>query len=139
MPREMPPKAAVDNIAMKPSSKNMFTKAVGLREKGQFRSAIALLEDLSKLEPDNAAVFGTLGHAYWNVCDYDKACAAFRSAIEEEPLSEAYSLGLFHCLWALEKHDDAFEEIKRFTNFTHSEDYMKIIKEINEKFDQTDT
>lgn len=119
---------------MNHASKSLFARAVKLREDGQYKSAIALLEQLVDLEPDVAAVSGALGHCYWAIGSHVMACAAFRKAIELEPFSEAYSLGLFHCLWADEKHDEAFEEIKRFTKIAHSNDYSNIIAEINEKY-----
>ena len=63
----------------------------------------------------------------------DEAICAFRRAVELALKLEAASLGLFHCLWELGRQEEAAEEIRRFMSVSDSEDYRKIIQEINEK------
>jgi hypothetical protein len=90
---------------------------------------------LSKLDPTSPAIFTILGDVCWEMELQEEAISAFRGAVRLKPKAEAPSLGLFRCLWELGRLVEAVEEIKRFQSVSHSEDYDRIVKEINEKFE----
>lgn len=82
----------------------------------------------------STAILAVLGDVCWDLGELENAVSIFKSAVELSPALEAVSLGLFHCLWKLEKRMEALEEIKRFQSISDSEDYRRIVKEINEKW-----
>jgi predicted Zn-dependent protease len=115
--------------------KKQFSEAVKFKEAGQLKAAKELLIDLAQQDPKSTAILAVLGDVYWDLEELEEAISTFRRAIEIAPTLEAVSLGLFHCLWKLERREEAMEEIKRFQTISDSEDYRQIVKEINEKFE----
>ncbi len=51
------------------------------------------------------------------------------------PMKESFSLGLFHCLWDMEKKVEALEEMKRFITLTPSDTYRQILADITSNLD----
>ncbi len=99
---------------------------------GNFEAASKLLEQLLKEYSDSSLVSASLANAYWNLERLDDAVTYYKLSISLSPDFEQASLGLFHCLWDQGEKDEAFEEIKRFMLIADSEEYRKIIDEINE-------
>lgn len=121
---------------MKKEFEKQFSEAVKLKKTGQFECAKKILLDLQEKDPQSTAILAVLGDICWDMQLLEEAVSTFRRAIELSPTLEAVSLGLFHCLWELGKHEEALEEVKRFQSLSDSEDYREIVKEINEKSSQ---
>lgn len=113
--------------------KEEFTKAQALSKKGDLTGELEIMENLVKLNPESAIFRAVLGNIFWCLGELNTAEKEFRRAVKLAPESEKTSLGLFHCLWEQNKKDAAFEEMKRFTKISNSEDYSAIVKEINQK------
>lgn len=114
-----------------------FDLAITLANRGEAAEAVTLLELLIKQYPDDWAIHWYLGGLYLHRLDQpDRAIPIFRRTVGWRPRSEKSSLGLFHSLWRLDRHDEALEELKRFQVLTRfkSKDYREIIAEINEKW-----
>jgi predicted Zn-dependent protease len=63
----------------------------------------------------------------------EEAISYFQQAVVLRPDSEAVSLGLFHCLWESDRMDDAFDEMKRFLTGNESEEYKRLLADINKE------
>jgi hypothetical protein len=50
-------------------------------------------------------------------------------AVQLSSESEKISLMFFRVLWGAEQHEQAFDEMKRFTAIGHSDEYTKILEE----------
>lgn len=118
---------------MKESSKKSYEEAVALIKTGDLDSARKKLLNLSVIDPTSTAIYAVLGKVYWDMHLLDEAVNAFRCGTKLNPTLEAVSLGLFHCLWELNKRKEALEEVERFMSVSDSEDYREIVREINEK------
>lgn len=115
------------------NTKKKFIKAAELYELGNLSEALTLLEELAASNPDSSKIIATLANTYWDLDKIDDALKNFKKAVELAPDWEDASLGLFHCLWDNDHRNEALEEAKRYMSISPSEDYEKIIKEINEK------
>ena len=113
--------------------KERMSVAVKLKEAGQLQAAEEMLAELFREVPKSTAISAVLGHVYWELGRLDDAVIIFRHATHLSPKLEAVSQGLFHCLWKLGRQNEAMEEIKRFQTISDSQDYRKIIEEINNK------
>ncbi len=113
------------------SDKELFDKAIVFRDEGRFAEAITIIEKLLPKYPENAAIFSVYGHLNWELGNLKKAIEVFQIATNLYPVSEIISLGLFHTLWEDGKREGAFKELKRFMSISYSNDYMEIVRELN--------
>jgi len=111
----------------------LFDEAVRLYKCREWTAARKILILLPEIDPQSPAIYSTLGLVCWEIGLLNEAAEAFRRAIRLKPAFEAASLGLFQCLWRLDKRDEALEEAKRFLSIADSAEYDEIIREINEK------
>ncbi|MEM6471895.1 MAG: hypothetical protein AAF802_20215 [Planctomycetota bacterium] len=110
----------------------IFQNAVAARDAGDFKQSERLLMSMVQAGHNSAACFAVLGRVQWELDKADSAVIAFRKATELAPNSEEASLGLFHSLWELKRSDDAFEEMKRFLKSNKSDEYSKLLRELNQ-------
>ena len=115
---------------------SVFKEALDLRDKGDLAGAIRILRELSELHPNIPPVLGMLAGIYYLNGDMKNAADYFKRTIVLSPKSETASRGLFHALFAMERIDEAFDEMRRFTAIAHSEHYDAIIKEFSEEYDR---
>ena len=106
--------------------------------RGNVEEAIVWLTRLTKDSPNPAAAYLVLGDIIWGEKRLDEAEEVFQLAIKKHPKLEIASKGRFHALWESERYEDALAEIRRFMEISDSEDYRKIVREINEKWDSED-
>jgi tetratricopeptide (TPR) repeat protein len=109
----------------------LCSKAIKLKDRGDFSGARDILLDLVQRYPKNGGLHWFLGHLYWRLGRLDLAVESFAAATKIVPGSERASLGLFHCLWKQGRQVEALDEVKRFLALADSEDYREIIREIN--------
>jgi tetratricopeptide (TPR) repeat protein len=110
-----------------------FMKSVNLYENGDLQGAIEVLERLVESNSNSAKLLATLANTYSEIGRNESALGYFHKAVQIEPQWEDASLGLFHCLWSLEKKEEALDEAKRFTAISSSKEYENIVREINQK------
>ncbi len=113
----------------------LFSEALRLRDSGEYVKSLEILGRLQKTRADSGALFAVTGHVHWELGQLDEAVRQFEKAIELAPRYTPASLGLFHCLWGQDKRVEALEEAKRFTALTGSDEYMEIVREINQSDD----
>ena len=116
---------------MKDELNATFNDAVKLKEKRDFASARELLLQLHQDDPDSPTILAVLGDVCWELNHLDEAIFFFQKATVLRPSSEPVSLGLFHFLWESNRQDDAFEEMKRFLANNESEEYTRLLADIN--------
>ncbi len=110
-----------------------FTKVLTLEEQGRLEEAAQRLRILIDSGATTAAAYAKLGGILSELGQIAPAEGAFRKAVEKAPRWVTSSLGLFHILWQQDLQVDALEEAKRFTRLTGSDEYMDIVREINER------
>lgn len=93
-------------------------------------SAIRLLVPLAEANPSRAAIWGSLGRAFFEAERWREAAAAFRQASILSPGSELASLGLFHSLWSTGAELEAFEEMRRFLMVAESDEYATLLHDL---------
>ena len=108
-----------------------FNKAIKLWKEKYFDEAISILLDIAYAYPSFPAVFGVLGAVYRESGDLPNALKCFKKTTTLSPKSELASRGLFHCLFATGQKDKAFAEARRFLSLRHSDEYDRILNEIN--------
>lgn len=110
-----------------------FKRAVELRHRGLTDEAIEIFRKLLETSQHRASVLGMIGGLYL----FDKESPTDALPFLEEsaklaPKSEMASVCLFHAFWNLNRTDDAFNEMKRFLALRDSEEYQRLLAEINE-------
>ena len=118
---------------MKHSVKHRFEEAVKLKASGNLSGAKLIFSQITKEDPTSTAILAVYGHVCWEMELLEEAVTLFKQATKLSPRLEAVSLGLFHCLWALGRRDQALEEAKRFQSCSDSQDYREIISQIDRK------
>ena len=112
--------------------KAIFAEANKLKNEDRYFEALELLKQLLPKYPDNFTLLTVAGHVNWELGNLEIAVELFQSAIKGNPDNEAVSLGLFHCLWELDRRDEALKEIRRFMTISYSQDYVDIIAELHQ-------
>ena len=111
----------------------LYEEAMKLREKRLFSKAIDKLSEAIRLLPDNGPILGVLAATYWDMKDLPNAIKFFEKSVGILPASERASLGLFHTRIEVGDVDSAFAEMKRFLAISSSEEYSRLLQEINEE------
>ena len=115
-------------------AKELFNKALILRDKGEYEEAIDLLHKIILEHPDFSFAYGHLGEILWKQGNLQEANHYFLKASELMPESSLASLCVFHTLWEMEKYEPALLEIKRFKKIGRkSKDYEEIISGLIKK------
>jgi predicted Zn-dependent protease len=96
------------------------------------------LRQLLQLRPDSALFNASLANALNGLGQVDVAEHLFKKAVSLAPRSEKISLGLFHCLWAAAKQEEALEEMKRFLSLVDSEEYPMLLASITKSLNERD-
>lgn len=119
-----------------------YKEAFFLDDLGQYEKALKIRKSLERKFPKHKLVLIALGNSYENLCRPNEAEKYYKKAIRLYPDEQSASLFLFHLLWDEEKvfweadrYDEAFDEMRRFQSISHCEDYMEIVREINEKYE----
>ena len=94
--------------------KQTLKKAHQLTEAGHHDEARLRLLEVLKEEPDNQAALLMLGGAYFCSGKLAEAEMVFERLILQSPGTGEFSIALFNTLLKLDRHEEAFEEIKRF-------------------------
>jgi predicted Zn-dependent protease len=107
-------------------------KALDLQSNDRIDESLELLYQLEETGIRQAAVQGMIGSLlYLRKGDAAKAMKYLKKATDVSPRSEMASVSLFHALFDMGKTDGAFDEMRRFTAITDSEEYRRILDEIN--------
>jgi predicted Zn-dependent protease len=110
--------------------KTRFEQAVRYRDQGCLDEASRLLEELAEQNPEDPVVALLLAGIFFDVQRFGDARALFAKIVHLKPKSELASRGLFHSLWKLERHDEAFDEMRRFLAIADSEDYRQLLNDM---------
>lgn len=123
-------------------AKTAFNEAFFFDDLGQHEKALSIRLSLEKKFPKHKLLLIALGTSYEKLCQLEKAEEYYRRAVKLYPKEEIASKFLFHFLWdddedlwSENRRDEAFEEIRRFQSISHCEDYMEIVREINDKYE----
>ena len=122
----------------------LWDNARNFEDAGELEKALALREELFSQLPDSKKAMLPLADLYQKLGHLVEAEKLYQKIIKLYPKWELGSKFLFHflwdddcALWAVGRRDEAIEEIARFQSIAHCDDYMKIIREINEKYSET--
>ena len=114
-------------------------KARQLSETGNLEEARLCLLELLKQEPNNQTALLILGGAYFSSNQLAEAEMVFERLILMSAGTGEYSIALFNTLWKLDRHEEAFEEIKRFMSHANQveerdtiEQYIEITKKMSD-------
>ena len=110
----------------------IFQKFFLLKEKGQFRKALKVLDFLKSTHEASTVIFGLYGSIFYQLKDFKNSAINFSRVIAIKPNSELASLGLFQSLIHLGKDRKALKELFRFTEISEPKLYIVTIKELME-------
>ncbi|HBR56670.1 MAG TPA: hypothetical protein DEA22_04250 [Blastocatellia bacterium] len=111
----------------------LYEEAMHLRELRKYSEAIDKLTGASLILPADGAIWGVLGATYRDADDLPNAIRCFQKSVELLPRSERASLGLFHAKMQSGDVEGAFCEMKRFLANSTSEEYSRLLQEINDE------
>ncbi len=92
-----------------------------------------LLSELSEEWVGWVGLAAEKGNVHWKLGELDAAIDEFKRATTLAPEWSVPSLALFVCLWDHGERVEALDEAKRFTLQTGSDEYMEIVREINQR------
>ena len=104
-------------------------KARDLSEAGNHDDARMCLLELLKEEPDNQTALLMLGGAYYSMGKLAEGEMVFERLILQSPGTGEFSIALFNTLWKMERHEEAFEEIRRFMAHADQVEERKTIEQ----------
>lgn len=107
-----------------------FKEAISHRDAGELGAARDILADLAMSPDATAAVFAVLGSIHWDLGDLSSAIRCFQDAAQIAPTAEVVSVGLFHTLFEAGRHEEAFDEMRRFLSIADSEEYQQLLADI---------
>jgi predicted Zn-dependent protease len=107
-----------------------FDEAVRLRDEGCLGQAEKSLSELGEDYSGDPTINLVRAGILFSMDKFPEALRLFDTITKLQPRSELASRGLFHSLWKLGRHDEAFEEMKRFLSISESEDYRQLLKDI---------
>jgi tetratricopeptide (TPR) repeat protein len=105
--------------------------AIDARATRDFQKAEEILLSIADSCASSASFFAVLGHMQWENQRIQEAIASFHRALTLNPNLEEASLGLFHCRLKNNQIDEAFEELRRFLFSNQSQEYSRLLSEIN--------
>lgn len=120
-------------------TQEILLQAKSLVQTGEQTQSRMLLLKLLEQDAENITALMMLGGSYFSEGKYSEAEMIFERLVLLEAGSGQASIALFNTLWKLQRHEEALEEIKRFT--THADpnteyqtiaQYQEIVKSIEE-------
>lgn len=113
-----------------------LAEAVALANADRFDEAIRLLDRLRDAHPTVVHLTGFLGGTLYRAGRLDEAVGLLRQAAAAAPNKDLPSIALFHCLWGLDRHSEACDELVRFLRSYESELYRELLSDLGWKFDR---
>jgi hypothetical protein len=107
-----------------------FERALEYRDAGNVVKAIEVLEGLAARPQAEASVFGMLAGLQLDVDDFANSARNARRATALSPKSDLSSRILFHALFGMGHVGDAFAEMARLRSLKRSEEYDRILLEL---------
>jgi len=104
-----------------------ITEAISLVEEENFRGALEAMTALVAEFPQSGLAHAYLAWAHSTVGQHREAIQHGRTAVGFEPDSERISLIYFRALWSAKEYLQAFDEMKRFSAYGHSEEYVQMM------------
>jgi len=106
-------------------------EAIALRNAGDVNGAREILAGILSATKKCPSAYVVLGGIQWDAGESDNALASFRAATRLDPTMEMASLPLFHILMEIGLVDEAFSEARRFLAVADSQEYSRLIWELN--------
>lgn len=94
-------------LAERETAYGLFQRAKAMAAKRHHAQAAVLLERAARIEPGKGSIVETLGRAYYNSGQHDRAAEAFRQLLEIDPSTAYGHFGLGQSLKHLGKRDEA--------------------------------
>jgi len=113
-----------------------FAEAAVLANAERFDEAITLLERLRDEHPTVVHLTGVLGATLYRAGRLNEAVGLLTQAAAAAPHKELPSIALFHCLWDLDRHSEACDELVRFLRSNESDLYRELLSDLGWKFDR---
>jgi len=110
-----------------------FNKGIDLWRSGRYDESLKILLKLATRFPDHPPLLGVIASVYFEMDDLEHAIEYFKRTVELSPKSELASRGLFHSLYRSGFKDRAFSEIRRFLSLRSSDEYLRLLSELNEE------
>ena len=110
---------------------NAMVAATQLANDGDFEAALELIERTKENAPSDPRVLRTLAGTLFRAQKYEEGVRAAQHATQVTPDSEISSLSLFHCLWNLDRQEEAKAEAARFLSVSSSQEYAMLLTEMD--------
>ena len=115
-----------------PRVMEVIANAIELEKENDVAFATQILTDLVAEFPKVSIAHAYLGWIYSRGERHREAIEQGRVAVQMSPKSERESVLFFRMLWGAGESNLAFEEMKRFLAVGHPEEYLNIIRELNQ-------
>ena len=110
----------------------LLNEAKRISARGDLEGAAKELSGLVEDYPDDMAVRFSYAAVLFQMKRFAEVVPHFARVLEDQPLNEWASLGLFYSLWKIERRDDAAKEVRRFRGAGgDSMEYRRLAKDIS--------
>jgi tetratricopeptide (TPR) repeat protein len=110
----------------------LLNEARRIFARGDLEDAADKLSRLVEAYPDDMAVRFSYAAVLFQLRRFADVVPHFARVLEDQPVNERASLGLFHSLWKIEKKDDAVREVRRFRAAGgESMEYRRLARDIS--------
>ncbi|HEV7505184.1 MAG TPA: hypothetical protein VGS07_09750 [Thermoanaerobaculia bacterium] len=110
----------------------LLIEAKRISAEGDLEEAAKELSILVETYPDDMDVRFSYAAVLLQLRRFADVISHFTRVLEDQPVNERASLGLFHSLWKIEKRDDAIKEVRRFRAAGgESMEYRRLARDIS--------
>lgn len=100
------------NQGQKARASALFREAMGFRDQGRTRHAMARLREVAKLDPHMTKAFSEMGAILYQLGDFQNSLDAFRVAIGQQPSMKESLKGAAMALRQLKDYESAAEKLR---------------------------
>jgi tetratricopeptide (TPR) repeat protein len=106
----------------------LLESAKALRDSGNMDEACKILSQMIEEYPENPAPYAVKGEIYWDLGLLDEAISCLYKAVEFAPENEAFSLGLFYCLF------DKSDKSSRHASIDEARRFMRAVGKVTDRY-----
>lgn len=115
----VPVKSAVGEAtdASRAQAVRLYAEALGHRDRGEYRQAVARLRDVVRLDPEGVEAMQEMGSLLYMSGDYERSLEAYRLVLARQPMNRTALLGAARVHRQRQEYESAAEMLRSWLRF----------------------